>query len=274
MHAQRLTRIRRFSAPVRLGFFIFLLLCLWLPVALPVYLLVADANWASILALSFLYGEFLWLVRWWERQVYQQPYPLVGFGLTNFTKYGMEMGLGVAIAFGSLFALYSLQASWGWLVWQPLRAGFGQILVEGLLVAVGIGFAEELFFRGWLLAELQRDYFPRLAWFLNAGIFALLHYLKPLQQILQTLPEFAGLFLLGITLILAKRATGGRLWLPIGLHAGFVWGYYAINVGHLVQFSQTVPPWLTGIHGNPLAGVVGLLFLGAIAVIFTKLNLT
>jgi hypothetical protein len=159
-------------------------------------------------------------------------------------------------------------------VWQPLPAGFGQILLEGLLVAVGIGFAEELFFRGWLLVELQRDYYPRFAFLLNAGIFALLHYLKPLEQILQTLPEFAGLFLLGMTLAFAKRATGGRLWLPMGLHAGLVWGYYAINVGNLAKFSETVPSWITGIHGNPLAGIMGLLFLGAIAVIFTKINFT
>lgn len=274
MRAQRLTRIRRFSAPVRLGLFIVLLLCLWLPVALPVYLLVANANWASIIALSLLYGEFLWLVRWWERRVYHQNHPLVGLGLTNFIKYGKEAAWGMAIALLSLFTLYSLQASWGWLVWQPLPEGFGQILLEGLLVAAGIGFAEELFFRGWLLAELQRDYYPQFAVFCNAGIYALLHYVKPPEQILQTLPEFAGLFLLGTILAFAKQTTGGRLWLPVGLHAGFVWGYYIIDVGELVTFSATVPAWVTGIRGNPLAGLMGLLFLSAIATIFLKYDST
>ncbi|MEQ8960279.1 MAG: CPBP family intramembrane glutamate endopeptidase, partial [Coleofasciculus sp. C2-GNP5-27] len=79
-----------------------------------------------------------------------------------------------------------------------------------------------------------------------------------------TLPGFPGLVLLGLTLVWAKRGQG-RLGLPIGLHAGLVWGYYLINVGQLVQYSGQVSPWITGVDGNPIAGVMGLAFLMVLA---------
>jgi hypothetical protein len=44
-----------------------------------------------------------------------------------------------------------------------------------------------------------------------------------------------------------------------------VWGYYIVNVGQLVKFSNQVPNWVTGVDKNPLAGVVGVLALSAIA---------
>jgi hypothetical protein len=47
----------------------------------------------------------------------------------------------------------------------------------------------------------------------------------------------------------------------MGLHGGLVWGYYILNVGELVKYSDTVPTWITGIDRNPLAGVMGILFL-------------
>jgi hypothetical protein len=40
-----------------------------------------------------------------------------------------------------------------------------------------------------------------------------------------------------------------------------VWGYYVVNVGELVTYTQTVSPAITGIYGNPIAGVMGWLFL-------------
>jgi len=84
--------------------------------------------------------------------------------------------------------------------------------------------------------------------------------------------------LLGLALVWAKQSTRtlvwsvsslchhqGRLGLPIGLHGGLVCGYYVVNVGNLVAYSGQVPEWVTGLNSNPLAGVMGLVFLGAIA---------
>jgi len=83
---------------------------------------------------------------------------------------------------------------------------------------------------------------------------------------LRTWPQFPGLLLLGLILIWGKRRCQNRLGLSIGLHAGLVWGYYIINIGELVRYSGSVPDWVTGINGNPLAGAIGLLFLSVLAV--------
>jgi hypothetical protein len=52
-----------------------------------------------------------------------------------------------------------------------------------------------------------------------------------------------------------------RLGICIGIHGGLVWGYYILNVGNLLQYTKTVPDWITGIDGNPIAGILGLIFL-------------
>jgi hypothetical protein len=52
----------------------------------------------------------------------------------------------------------------------------------------------------------------------------------------------------------------------MGLHAGLVGGYYIVNVGQLMQYSGQVPEWVTGIDGNPLAGLMGLGFLSLLAI--------
>jgi LPXTG-motif cell wall-anchored protein len=88
--------------------------------------------------------------------------------------------------------------------------------------------------------------------------------------VVRTLPTFPALVLLGLTLVWAKRSSGGRLGLSIGLHAGLVWAYYILNVGQLVQYSNNVSPWITGVDNNPIAGLMGLLFLSVLAVWMRK----
>jgi hypothetical protein len=68
----------------------------------------------------------------------------------------------------------------------------------------------------------------------------------------------------------AKRSHFQHLGITIGIHGGLVWGYYILNVGQLVIYTGTVPPWITGIDGNPIAGLMGLFFLGILAVIMRK----
>jgi len=44
----------------------------------------------------------------------------------------------------------------------------------------------------------------------------------------------------------------------MGIHSGLVWGYYLLKVGGLIIPHKNLSPWLTGIDGNPLAGLLGL----------------
>ena len=250
---------------VRLGCFVLALLLLWLPLALPIYLFVSDDNFASILAMALLYVEFIFLLRFWSINVYSQTHALPHYGLEFSRKNLVELIQGLAIGFISILVLFTIQWLLGWLFFVPAEDSVVGLVLEGLLVSLAVGSAEELVFRGWLLDELQRDYLPHKALWASAIVFAVLHFIRPLEAILNTWTQFLGLVVLGVTLVWAKRWGGGRLGMPIGLHGGLVWGYYIINVGGLVLYSGRVPEWVTGINGNPLAGFMGLLFLSAIA---------
>lgn len=259
-------RCRDYPTPGRLAIFVALLLGMWIPVAVPIYGLVPDPNWVSILSMAVLYGEFILLVRFWGARVYAEPEILKRYGLEFSFQNGQDLLGGLGFGLLSLWGLLVVEGLLGWLGWQlPNPAGLPKIILEGLAIALGVGFAEELLFRGWLLDELKRDYPSAAAIAANATIFALLHFIKPIEAMIRNLPAFPGLLLLGLTLIAAKRLGQGRLGLPIGFHGGLVCGYYIINTGQLVQYSGAVPQWITGMDQNPIAGISGLCLLSAIA---------
>ncbi|PPS45483.1 CPBP family intramembrane glutamic endopeptidase [Chroococcidiopsis sp. TS-821] len=260
----KISSIARYPVPLRLGFFLLALLLVWLPIAIPIYLLGHDSNTVSILTMLLLYGEFVVLLRWWGKRVYHQRKILQHYGLVKTQRNWLDLLCGLTIGVVLVFGLFLVEGWLGWLVWFPSTGFLPQVVLEGLIVAIAVGFAEELLFRGWLLDELERDYRPSTALWANAIIFALLHFIKPLTEIWRTLPQFPALVVLGLALVWAKRLRN-CLGLAIGLHAGLIWGYYIINVGRLTQYSGQVPDWVTGVDRNPLAGVMGLLFLAILA---------
>ncbi|MEG4306282.1 CPBP family intramembrane glutamic endopeptidase [Microcoleus sp. D3_18a_C4] len=260
----RLQIIASYPFPLRVIIFLLILLAIWLPLAAPIYLLVKDSNLATILTMGLLFTEFLFLVPRWGKQVYGQTQLLKSYGLTNTRKNGFELLIGLAIGLLLTFSLFAVQGLFGLVAWQN-SDNLPRIIAEGLLSALGVGFAEELVFRGWLLEELQRDYNYKISLWANSLVFALSHFIKPVAAMLQSWPQFPGLLLLGLILVWGKRSRQNRLGLSIGLHAGLIWGYYIINIGQLVRYSGSVPDWVTGVNGNPLAGAVGLLFLSVLA---------
>ncbi|MDF5721699.1 MAG: CPBP family intramembrane metalloprotease [Rhizonema sp. PD37] len=260
-----LSRLANSSAPIRLSFFLLNLLLLWLPLAIPIYLLQKDANLVTILTIPPLYAEFILLLRLWGKYVYHQPHIFQHYGLELTSHNRMDLLRGLALALTIVLMLFGVEGLLGYLVWQQPKVFLLRVILEGLVVSLGYGFAEELLFRGWLLDELQLDYSPSKALWLNAFLFAALHFIKPMEAIVHTLPQFPALVLLGLTLVWGKRWRRNRLGLPIGLHGGLVCGNYIINVGELIKYTERVPDWVTGVNKNPLAGVMGLLFLGLLA---------
>jgi uncharacterized protein len=260
-----LVRLAQSPAPIRLGCFIAILLLLWLPFAAPIYLLVRDSNLVSILTIVLLYAIFILLLKLWGKYVYQQPQMLQHYGLEFTRQNGVDLLRGLAIGLINILILFGLQGFWGWLIWQQPKVFLLKVILEGLIVGLGFGFAEELLFRGWLLNELQRDYSLGVALWTDAVAFAALHFIKPLEAIINTLPQFPALVVLGLTQVWGKRWRRGRLGLPIGLHGGLVWGYYIINVGELTKHSGKVPDWVTGVNNNPLQGLMGVLLMSVLA---------
>ncbi|WP_017652920.1 CPBP family intramembrane glutamic endopeptidase [Fortiea contorta] len=260
-----LVHLAQRPAPIRLGCFILILLLVWLPFAVPIYLLIADANLVSILTIVLLYVEFIILLKLWGKYIYKKPHILRVYGLEITRRNGIELLSGFVMGIINIFILFGVESYFGWLFWQQPNISLIKVILEGLIVGFGVGFAEELLFRGWLLNELQKDYSPRVALWTNAITFAALHFIKPLAAIIHTLPQFPALVLLGLTQVWGKRWRGGRLGLPIGLHGGLVCGYYIINVGGLIKYSGKVPDWIIGVNQNPLQGVMGVLFMSVLA---------
>jgi membrane protease YdiL (CAAX protease family) len=251
--------------PLRFLAFLGAVCLLWLPLALPLYLIFqADPNLTTITVMGALALVFLGVLTRWSPLIYGRSgwkdYGLVG-SRRNFTDWLQGLGLGILFT----LALFLTQGLLGWTQWQAPGENFGRIILEGSLTGLGVGFAEEVFFRGWLLTELDRDYGSKTALWLNGAFFAILHFLKPLGEVLRTLPQFPALFLLGVILVQARRRRRYRLGYSIGLHGGLVWAYYALNVGQILKPLGRVPDWITGIDGNPLAGLMGLLFLTLLA---------
>ena len=149
-------KIASYPFPLRAIIFLFILLGIWLPLAAPIYLLVKDSNLATILTMGLLFTEFLFLVPRWGKLVYGQTQLLKSYGLINTRKNGFELLIGLAIGLLLTFSLFAVQGLFGLVAWQN-SDNLPRIIAEGLLSALGVGFAEELVFRGWLLDELQRD---------------------------------------------------------------------------------------------------------------------
>ena len=254
----------------RLGLFIASLALVWLPLGLPIVLFVPNPTLETIAALGLLYGQFIWLVRRWGRRFHGRPQILQDYGLCWTGQTLRELLLGWGLGSLMILVLFAIQGGLGWLQWQNPGLAFGRIALEGFGVALGVGCAEEFLFRGWLLDELQRDWGWWGAMVGSSLLFALLHFIKPWSEVIRTFPQFPGLFLLGLTLVLGKRSCQGRLGINVGLHGGLVWSYYLVVVGELTHSLGTVPPWVTGIDQNPLAGLLGLLGLGTLALGFSQ----
>lgn len=262
----KLRAIASAAAPVRITLFLVVLVCCWIPWLALVYFLIADdANTLTIWSMGGLFVLFLLLWRWWNRQLYRQPHWWRQYGLVGTKSNGIDLVKGWAIGLGFCASLFILENWWGWLEFRPYFGFLPLLLLEGFVSASLIALAEETVFRGWILTELNWDYTRQTSGWANAIVFAGSHFLKPPAEIIRTWPTFPALVILGITLVWARWSHGDRLGICIGLHAGLVGGYYWINVGQLVTYSDTVPLWLVGVDQNPIAGVMGIVFLSILA---------
>ncbi|MCP9917322.1 CPBP family intramembrane glutamic endopeptidase [Cyanobium sp. ATX 6F1] len=139
-------------------------------------------------------------------------------------------------------------------------------LANALALMLGVGFAEELLFRGWLWGELALGLGGQRALLAQALIFSLVHPYPLAQGWLALLALKGGLLLLGIALALQRRSDGGVLWGAVGLHGGLVGGWFLLQ-GGLISLSPGAPLWLVGPGGaspNPIGGLLGWLGLAAL----------
>jgi membrane protease YdiL (CAAX protease family) len=144
-----------------------------------------------------------------------------------------------------------------------------------LLAAISVPFIEETFFRGIVLGILLRTRRRLLSIVAVSALFAAVHFLKGSEQPpavvtwtsgfqsigdaftgfgepMMVLSAFATLFLIGCILAHARVLTRS-LWLPIGLHAG--WIFASGMFGWLARRRMDTFPWL---GKNLLIGIIPL----------------
>lgn len=272
------SRLAKASPLVRVMVFLGLVLLVWAPVALPLYWLSAQGflPGGDLFPTALLYLVFLAVLPRWQKQVHGVSRPWQRVGFSGWASLGRGLWQGWLIGTLSLGVLVLVQLGLGWAsLSAALGWGLVGVAVGGAVTALAVGWSEEVLFRGWLLWELEQGGTPAVALVISSVIFAVAHFIKPPAVLLAMLPQFLGLLLLGMVLVWARRIPLGSqgstgLGHAVGLHGGLVWGYYLVNVGHLMEPTGAIPAWVTGLDDNPLAGLLGLVLLSLLGGLFYR----
>ena len=162
------------------------------------------------------------------------------------------------------FHVYALRHTFAW-------ARLGKVLVASITVP----FIEEALFRGIVLGVLLRTGRKYIGILVVSAVFSAVHFLKALERTsavvtwisglnsiahsfgrvgdpMTLASAFATLFFFGCILAIARLHTHS-LWLPIGLHAGLIFGSGTFS--WLTHLQMVALPW---VGKNLLVGIVPL----------------
>ena len=247
----------------------FLYICGWI-LATPIFLLGVDKENLSLIGTIFTFLIFIFsLPKWFKlRWGVINTWKLLGINKIdkNINLFIFFLrGFLLSVILISLILLPIIGTEWGY----SIGTISPDIFINAIFLILGIGFAEELIFRGWLLEELKKQFGLKKAILGQAFIFSIVHIGFDLP-FLQMLSILTGLFLLGILLSLIRLKDKNSLWGCIGLHGGLVGLWFITNNG-LLEISKNSPKWLVGpgtINTNPLGGIFGI----SLMAIFCFLN--
>jgi membrane protease YdiL (CAAX protease family) len=163
----------------------------------------------------------------------------------------------------------------------------GALALKALIPALGAGILEELLFRGLLLGVLQRACSVAWACFVSSFIFAASHFLSPTSELaiedpklwyvgfellgsifaqafhVQFIaPYFMSLMVLGL-LLAGCRIKTGSLYLPIGIHVGFV---FALKSFSMLWVLNTTDLSVYFLSADMRSGLLTLISLGIVFV--------
>ena len=214
----------------------------------------------SLIGTIFTFSLFIISIPKWFEIRWGCNTPWILLGINKIEKkenrfFYFIKGLLYSIILLSLILIPIIRNQWG----NWLGTVSPDIFLNSLLLIIGIGFVEELIFRGWLLEELKNQYGLKKAFIFQAIVFSIVHigFDMPFWQMVSIL---FGLFLLGILLSLIRIKDDNSLWGCAGLHGGLVGMWFLMNNG-LIEISKDAPIWLVGpgaINTNPLGGSYGI----------------
>ena len=251
-----------FSGPKLLStitFIPFLYICGWI-LALPTLLIGLEKENLSLLGTIFTFLIFVFsLPKWFHaRWNIKNTWTLLGINKIDKNRklilYFLR-GFTISSILVSLILITIIGTEKGYWIGKI----YPDIFFNGILLIIGVGLAEELIFRGWLLEELKNQFGLKNAIIAQASVFSIVHigFDLPFWQMISIL---TGLFLLGILLALIRLKDNSSLWGCIGLHGGLVGLWFLTNNG-LLEISEDAPKWLVGpgnLNTNPLGGIFGI----------------
>lgn len=208
---------------------------------------------------------------------------------TSWGSAVVQMAVGCVVAGGILWSMGILLEMLGAYVQKPLPVAWGAVARKIAGAALGASLAEEWLFRGLLLGLWLRFAKPLAACVGTSFFFAFIHFLKLPDGVEIAAPasalagfeflgeillhftdplffvaEFATLFVVGMILSQARLRTG-RLWFPMGLHAGWIMAFKSFNLRYAPVSGHPLHPWWVG--ETLRSGLVPMLALGLTAVI-------
>lgn len=204
---------------------------------------------------------------------------------------GRDLACGFLLAALGLLAMGVILFQMGVFHWNK-KAEIGSVLIVAATAAVAVALVEEWLFRGAFTAVVARTFGPIATLGFIALLFAVLHFMEPpeslriphesvnagtgfrlagamlgrLGQIETFTGAFLALLLVGLMLGWARLATG-RLWLGIGLHAG--WVFALKSYSGLTRRSREADEIIDAfwIGGDLRTGAMPLVFLVATAMV-------
>lgn len=157
---------------------------------------------------------------------------------------------------------------------------FQKLLNKAILPSIGASIVEEWLFRALLIGLWLRISGPMMACIGTSLVFAFVHFLDPPNGVIIADPrawqsgfellgwimrhylspqfiaaEFLTLFVVGMALGWARLRTGS-LWLPIGMHAGWIFAFKSFNLLHVGNTDNPLGNLLIG--GTLRAGLLPL----------------
>jgi membrane protease YdiL (CAAX protease family) len=198
---------------------------------------------------------------------------MANLGLAPNLRWSRDLCIGILLSLIPLLCCFALLVALHVYAFRHVFAWprLGKVLIASIIVP----FIEEAFFRGIVLGVLLRTGRKYIAILVVSAIFAAVHFFKApertsaivtwtsalnsiahsfgkVEDPMMLASAFATLFLFGCILALARVHTNS-LWLPIGLHAGLIFGSGTFSL--LMHRQMVALPW---IGKNLLVGIVPL----------------
>ena len=238
----------------------------------PLLLIDVEKEKLSLIGKIYTFFIFIFLLPYWfkVRWKIKNTWTILGINKNNLFRniFHFFKGILFALVLITLILIPILKSNY-----IDLTGEFNSlVLKQTLFYILGLGFAEELFFRGWLFEELKLQYGTKIAMTGQALLYSFVHYISD-TTFWNIIGLRLGWFLLGILLSLIRRKYKGSLWICIGIHGGLVGVWYFLNEVFM-EISANTPSYLAGPFtdnlSNPLGSLCGIGLLLLLCIFFAR----